>query len=616
MKLQISMVRWIAVCAIMVWSLTFSPRSLAITILSGPTFTPAPGAPLAGVLQLTTDVPGRVSVLVSGGTNVWERDFYTFATSNSVPLYGFQPGQTNLILVTVYDQNYNSVTAPQLLTFVTAPLPSDFAQITLLTNVPSQVEPGDTLFTFYNRADYNGYMTIVNPSGQVIWYHQTLQNLDIDAEQLPDGNLFIYEEPPANRFLEMNLLGQIVQTNLPAAGYPVNVHGGVITSRGTILYISDVPVSVPNFPTLLPSQSDSTNPPLASVTVDNNPIVEMSMTNGALLNVWSPIDQLDPTRVTYITGDFPNAYGLDTYHANAVVDDTNDDSIIVSQRDENTIYKFSRATGKLIWILAPHDNGVAPDAGWSTNCLPYLLTPTGSNFFQWSYGQHAPSLTPQGTLMVLDDGEYRATPFEPALPDQDNYSRAVEYSIDETNMTISQVWDSYDQGMGGGDRLWTFIMGNALWQPQTRTVLTTYAWVNYTNGVDVETNGATMARIVEYTHDPVPQVVWDLSLWNYNGPMPLNGGYYVYRSYRIPDLYAHPAEPVANIQVSQQDQTFYLGFTADPTFSYVIQASTDLQNWTTIGSAIEEDDTGDFGFDDLTASQYADRFYRVVTVTQ
>lgn len=612
LKMRISTARWVVVCLAMAGTLTFSPHSLAITILSGPFFTATTNAPLAGVLQLTTDVPSRLSVLVSNGTNTWERDFYSYATSNSVPLYGFEPGQTNRIQVTAYDADRNASTAPQLLTFVTAPLPSDFPEITLLTDDPSQVEPGDTLFTVYNRADSSGYITIVNPSGQVIWYRPVLQKLDVDAEQLADGNLFIYEEPPKNQFVEMNLLGQIVHTWAPVTGYPVNVHGGIITSRGTLLYISDVATVVSNFPTVLPGKNNSTNPPLGNVTVDNNPVVEMSMTNGALLNVWSPVNQLDPTRVSYLTGDFPNNYGLDAYHANAVVDDTNDDSILVSQRDENTVYKFSRATGQLTWILAPNDSDVAPDASWSANMQPYLLTPVGTPF-EWSYGQHAPSLTPQGTLMLMDDGDDRATPFEPSVPDQDNYSRAVEYSIDETDMTISQVWDSYDSGLGGGDRLFTFIMGNALWQPQTRTVLTTYSWVNYTNGFDINPNGATMARIVEYTHDPVPQVVWDLSLWNYNGPQPANGGFYVYRSYRIPDLYAHPAEPVAHINMTLRNQVASLEFSADPTFNYAIQAASDLQNWTTIGYAVEEDDAGDFGFDDLSASQFADRFYRVVT---
>lgn len=614
MKKQIPVVRWLFVCTAVVWSLVSSSRSLAITILSGPTFTPAASAPLAGVLQVTTDVPARVSVLVSDGTNVWERDFYSYATSNSVPLYGFVAGRSNVIQVTVYDQYRNAYIAPQLLTFVTAPLPSDFPQMVVLSSVPSQMEPGDTLFTVQNRSENSGYITIVDPAGQVIWYRRVLQPTDIDVQQMADGDLFIHEEPPANQFVELNLLGETVQTWQPASGYPINSHVGILTDRGTILYLSDVSESVTNFPLVLPSQSSETNPPLGTVTVDDNPVVEVS-TNGTLVHVWSPLSQLDPDRVTYITGDFPSDYGLDSEHANAIVDDTNDGSIIVSQRDENTIYKFSRATGQLIWILSPHDPVLAPDASWPTNFQKYLLDPVGSNF-EWFYGQHAPELTPQGTLLLFDDGDDRASPFQPILPDQDNYSRSVEYNIDETNMTVSQVWDSYDSGMGGGDQIYSYIMGNADWLPQYRTVLTTYAWVNYTNEVSVDSNGATMARIVEYTHDPTPQVVFDLSIWDYTNSVPSNGGYYVYRSHRIPDLYAHPAEPVADLMITQQDEAASLEFTADPTFDYEVQASTDLQSWTTIGSAVEEDDTGDFGFDDLDADQFSSRFYRVVTVSQ
>lgn len=608
--MQFSKVRCIALCFAIAWSVTVSLRAVAITVLSGPSFTPATNAPLAGVLQVTTDVPSRVSVLVSNGTNVWERDFFNYTTSNSVPLYGFEPGQTNLIQVTTYDKYRNASTAPHLLTFVTAPLPSDFPPITLLTNNPSQMEPGDTLFVAINRADNNGYITIVNPSGQVIWYRQVLQSSDIDVQQMADGDLFIHEQPPTNRFVELNLLGNVVQSWQPAAGYPINSHVGIMTDRGTILYLSDVSEVVSNFPTVLPSQSDTTNPPLGTVTIDDNPVVEVSVTNGALVNVWSPLTQMDPTRVTYITADFPSAYGLDSEHANAVVDDTNDNSIIVSLRDENTIYKFSRNTGKLTWILAPNGN-FAPQASWPTNFQPYLLNPTGTPF-EWCYAQHAPELTPQGTLLALDDGDDRATPFQPILPDPDNYSRAVEYSIDETNMTVSQVWDSYDSGFGGGDRLYTFILGNADWLPQRRNVLATFGWINYVNGVDLP-NNATMSRIVEYTHDPVPQVVFDLSVWDYQSPPRENTGYEVYRSHRIPDLYAHPAEPVTNIIISEQDPAASLEFSADPTYTYVIQASTDLETWTNIGSAVEEDEAGDFDFDDLGASEFTNRFYRVVT---
>ena len=149
-----------------------SPNSHAVTILSGPTFAPAASAPLAGVLQLTTDVGSRVSVLVDDGTNLWEKDFYDFGTTHSETLLGFKPGRTNLILVTVYDKYRNAATAPQLVNFVTAPLPSDFPTSVVLTNEPSVMEPGYTLFIVENINTGHHYITVMDNDGEVVWYQR------------------------------------------------------------------------------------------------------------------------------------------------------------------------------------------------------------------------------------------------------------------------------------------------------------------------------------------------------------------------------------------------------------------------------------------------------------
>src|SRR5262245_56123953 len=97
----------------------------AVTVLSGPTFFKAANAPLAGTVQLTTDVPARVSVSVNDGVAVWSRDFIDYGTNQTLTLLGFKPGRTNQITVTVRDQYRNTSTAAPIL-FVTAPLPSSF----------------------------------------------------------------------------------------------------------------------------------------------------------------------------------------------------------------------------------------------------------------------------------------------------------------------------------------------------------------------------------------------------------------------------------------------------------------------------------------------------------
>jgi hypothetical protein len=122
-----------------------------------------------------------------------------------------------------------------------------------------------------------------------------------------------------------------------------------------------------------------------------------------------------------------------------------------------------------------------------------------------------------------------------------------------------------------------------------------------------------MVRVKEYTHEPIPQVVFDLSFFD---PANTSGsylGYFLYRAIRIPDLYSHPLLPVADLSVSDANDAPHLEFTGDPSLTYIIQASTDLVNWESVGSAIPGEMPGEFDFNDFDASDFTARFYRVVT---
>jgi arylsulfate sulfotransferase len=587
---------WTVALSAVIGFLMISQCSYAVTILTGPVFTPATNAPLAGVLELTTDTRARVSVQVSDGTNRWRRDFYDYVTTHSVPLLGFKPDRTNSIQVTVFDAHQNASAAASPLLFVTAPLPGTFPKSVLLTNVPSMMEPGYTLFILQNR-NSKTYVTIMDNSAEVVWYCPAPAGAsDLDVRQLDDGNLFIPEQSPANDFLEINMLGQKVRTWSAPAGYKVDGHDGIPTDHGTILYLTDVTRTVSNFP----SSTTVSNAPRQTVTMYDNPVVEISATNSTILHLWSSLNLLNPTRISYLT-----TYGsiVDNLHGNALIEDTNDNSIIVSLRNQNAVFKFSRA-GLLQWILGP-------PANWGTDFQPYLLTPVGTPF-EWNYGQHAPMLTPQGTLLVYDNGNFRASPFGPQVADKDNFSRGVEYSIDQTNRQVSQVWESRQ---ANGDRLYTPIIGKAQWLPQRQNILVTYGYITYINGVhpSAYSANATMVRIIEYTHDPVPKAVFDLSFFDYANHSVTYYGNFVYRSLRIPDLYAHPARPVAGLWLTESNQLPVLKFSADPVRTYLVQASADLTNWTTIGPAVPSGDVGDYAFEDICAGQYAARFYRVVT---
>src|SRR5262249_13618254 len=147
-------------------------------------FIPATNAPLAGTLQITTDDLSRVAVSVYDGVKTWQRRFYDFNTSHSIPLFGFKPGRNHQIIVTAYDRKQEAVTATETPVFVTEPLPDDFPDISLRQADPERMEPGYTLFRLAVQNNAYAYVVIVDNSGEVVWYDKAPSTADV--RQLPN----------------------------------------------------------------------------------------------------------------------------------------------------------------------------------------------------------------------------------------------------------------------------------------------------------------------------------------------------------------------------------------------------------------------------------------------
>ena len=150
--------------------------------------------------------------------------------------------------------------------------------------------------------------------------------------------------------------------------------------------------------------------------------------------------------------------GRNWAHINAATYDPADDSIIISVRHQSAVVKIGRDK-KVKWIMGAHK-------GWSDKFKPYLLQPIdkdGKNIvcedeytkcpgylsekggFDWTWTQHAALKVEQKSkngkihVSVFDNGDSRGME-QPALVNM-KYSRAVEYEIDEKNMTVKQVWE-------------------------------------------------------------------------------------------------------------------------------------------------------------------------------
>jgi arylsulfate sulfotransferase len=504
-------------------SMLLSQAAWSLEVTQGPSIVMDPNGvtPLAGVVQLTTDVPSRTRIAVSNGIDSWTREFAEFETEHSVPVLGLKPNSSYSVEVTIVDEVGESMVLLPALEAVTDQLPADFPNISVLHSNPTMMKPGFTLLDRINRGlgdtpdrTLPTYSIILDNAGEVVWYSTAGWR---DMEQLQNGNLTYFRG--AGIFDEMDLLGNIQQSVEFDAGL---IHHDVSpTSTGTQLSLTRESVVVEGYPT----NYNDPNAPTQTVSIEDNPIVEFSP-EGDLLHTWRLTDMLDPTRIGFHSLYQVSNGDLDWAHANAVLYDPSDDSIIVSVRHQDAIIKFLRSSGELKWILANHDN-------WPDDLQPFLLSPIGAPF-EWHYHAHAPMITASGTLLLFDNGNNRASPFDGREPIQDgeNYSRAVEYMIDEENMEVQQVWE---YGTQANQIYYSASVGDADSVNSTDNVLITYGDIRYVDGVSSADlgMGSLHTRIIEVDHNTPAQKVFEVAIYNTTPGSHMK----VYRSERIPDLY-------------------------------------------------------------------------------
>jgi arylsulfate sulfotransferase len=175
-------------------------------------------------------------------------------------------------------------------------------------------------------------------------------------------------------------------------------------------------------------------------------IVELNLSTGEVLNEWDIAAVLDPDRKAFLPPEEWPAGSADWFHANGIAYSVADESIIVSGRHQG-VAKIRR-DGSLVWLLAPHNGWNEPQSLKLLTAVNESGAPYGQSVqlgdeaagdssdpeFDWPFGQHSPSLLPNGDLLVFDNGCRRhfGSPY-------DSYSRAVVYRIDEAAMTVRQI---------------------------------------------------------------------------------------------------------------------------------------------------------------------------------
>jgi hypothetical protein len=316
-------------------------------------------------------------------------------TEHSLPLLG-------LVADTVY--NYRVVTwngddagASPTLTFRTGDLPVGMPRLTLTGE-------GHDQFTLVPILGNNTAVLILDPRGQIVWYHSDDRELDFYRARLSvDGKSVLYNaasvsgDPADNSELVRVALDGSSTSSIPV---PLLAHDFVEHADGTL-------------GTIVVKYDDAVDPPLRG-----DSIVEIDP-SGAQRTVWDSWRCFDPAEEP----------GDDIEHgwtfANALDYDPAEQAYYIGMRNFSSIAKVDRASGECLWVF-----------GLTASTIDFA--PGASRFLH----QHQFQVRDSRILVFDNEGSI------------DDYSRVLEFELDLENRIATQVW-SYVSDPGVS----TFVLG-------------------------------------------------------------------------------------------------------------------------------------------------------------
>jgi len=477
--------------------------SAALKVASAPALVANPSGrvPLAAAIDFQAAEGLDVKLVVSDGDDrreiVNSKTFQRNGSSYRIPVVGLRADKLHQITLELKDPASGEATAYKF-EHQTPPLPDNqlnFPPIIVDVAEPSKMEPGVTFMSIRRRYPERGHwltekqlnftvgwgrIVAVNEVGEVIWYFESESRIS-GIDRLYNGNLLMHRANFST--LEVDVLGNIVNhyyagdrkigppKNNPDAiaikGLQTLHHQPHELPDGNFLAFSAYGVELENYPT---SELDP-NAPLATQMVMADKVVIFSP-EGETLWEWDTMTELDPYRIGYDTfWSYWWTRGFDQHadwsHGNGLSYNKADDSILVSLRNQLAVLKIDRKTKQIKWILGRHDD-------WSEELQKKLLKPVGEPFMWFGY-QHNPRYTDKGTVIMFDNRSNGARlPFEPRPPFQDNFSRAVEYEINEDDMTVRQIWTTGDEQ--GEDPCFSNAMSEAWRLPITDNRLVFHAY--------------------------------------------------------------------------------------------------------------------------------------------
>jgi hypothetical protein len=280
-------------------------------------------------------------------------------------------------------------------------VPQDIPHFTL-TGTASGGEDADIFVApfYWTESTVGSYLLILNGDGQLVYYRSAADALDAwDFKLQPNGMLSYYDQKDSTNYL-MNSHYQTVAEYQAGNGYSADLHDFQILPNGHALLMIYDAETVDMSKIVLGGRPDAT--------VTGLIIQEMDPSHNVIFE-WRSWDHFSFADTTAGLLD----QKIDLIHGNSVAL-TADGNLLLSSRNLSEITKIDLETGDIMWRF-----------GGRANMFKFL---NGQGF---AY-QHDVAVLPNGDITLFDN---QGTPENPAP------SRGVEYRLDETNMTATEVWN-------------------------------------------------------------------------------------------------------------------------------------------------------------------------------
>ena len=351
-------------------------------------------------------------------------------------------------------QNNNSGLVNSFSPLSTNSIPADLPTITVGTSN----NPADGKIFLTNQSQttsktIGNYLLIYNNDGSIAKYFKIPQSGSLFKVE-PNGQLSYNLKGNNNRII-MDTSFVPVDTLKCGNGYKTNGHDALLLPNGHAILIANdkEPVDMSGL-----VQGGDPNAQVTGLVVQ-----ELDASKNVVFQ-WRSWDYI-PIAASYFDLAMVD---IDLLHTNALAVDK-DGNILVSMRHLSSIVKINRETGNVDWIL-----------GGKLNQFTFINEHETNSPTYFSY-QHNIEVLPNSNITLFDDGTQHVP----------QYSRGVEYKLDEQLKTATMVWeyrhtpDIYADAMGSVQRL---PNGNTIigWGNKTGAGIPVYTEVHPDNTIALE----------------------------------------------------------------------------------------------------------------------------------